>query len=90
MLFYDVAEKRLKRKTFFSYGFVNNEVEYSRSRDRIKFDIVMEPLPKNFEGTRWRSFMKKISDNKITMGLEVAKGGEEFKKYGETTLVKEK
>jgi hypothetical protein len=40
----------------------------------------MEPLPKNFEGTRWRSFMKKISDNKIAMGLEVAKGGEEFKK----------
>lgn len=88
LLFYDNVEQKFRRKTFFSYGFVNNELECSRDKNEIKFDIKMEPLPKNFEGTRWRSFIRKISDTKIAMGLEVAKEGEEFKKYGESTLTK--
>jgi hypothetical protein len=48
----------------------------------------MEPLLKSFEGTRWRSFIRKLSDTKMAMGLEVAKEGEEFKKYGESILSK--
>jgi hypothetical protein len=90
LLFYDNTEKKLKRKTFFSYGFVNNEAEYARSKDEIRFDIAMEPLPKQFEGMRWRSFIRKISDDKVAMGLEVAKSGEEFKNYGEPILTKTK
>lgn len=88
LFFFDPAEKKFRRKTFFSYGFVNNEVECARDKGEIKFDITMEPLPKNFEGTRWRSFIRKISENKVAMGLEVAKEGEEFKRYGETILTK--
>ena len=89
LFFYDGVEGKFKRKTFFSYGFVNNEVECFRNEKEIRFDITMEPLPKNFEGTRWRSFIRKISENKIALGLEVAKQGEAFKSYGETTLTKE-
>jgi hypothetical protein len=90
LFFYDSVKQKFRRKTFFSYGFVNNEVECARTQNEIKFDIIMEPLPKNFEGTRWRSFMRKISDTQIAMGLEVAKGKEEFQNYGETTLTKTK
>ena len=90
ILFYDKTAQKFKRKTFFSYGFVNNEVEYSRSRNEIKFDVTMEPLPKDFEGTRWRSFMTKISEDKIATGLEIARGTGEFKKYGESILQKTK
>ena len=88
LMFYDGAEKKLKRKNFFSYGFVNNEVEYMRSEKEIRFDVTMEPLSKNFEGTRWRSYIKKISEDKIAVGLEEAKEGMEFKSYGEAILVK--
>jgi hypothetical protein len=87
-MFYDDAEQKFKRKTFFSYGFVNNEVEHSRSESEIKFDVTMEPAQKQFAGTQWRSFIRKISDTKIAVGLEMAKEGEPFKTYGEEILVK--
>lgn len=90
ILFYDDVAKKLKRKTFFSYGFVHDEVEYARTKNEIKFDITYEPLPKQYEGTRWRSFIRKISDTKIATGLEVAKEGEDFKRYGESILEKTK
>ena len=89
VLFYDGVAKKFRRKTFFSYGFVNNEVEYARTKSEIRFDIVMEPLPKQFEGTKWRSFIRRVSDTKIAMGLETAKGGEKFKPYGESILEKQ-
>jgi len=84
LLFYDKAENRFRRKSFFSYGFVNNEVEYARSKDEIKFDVDMEPMPKQFEGIRWRSYMRKISETQIAMGLEMAEKGKDYKSYGET------
>ena len=88
LLFYDNNEQKFKRKSFFSYGFVNNEVEYSRNDGEIRFDIKIEPLPKQFEGIRWRSYIRKISENTVALSLEMAKGEEKFKKYGETVLVK--
>ena len=88
LMFFDATEQKLKRKTFFSYGFVNNEVEYLRSEKEIRFNITMEPLTKNFQGMRWRSFIKKISEDKVAVGLEVAEEGEEFKSYGETVMTK--
>lgn len=88
LLFYDNKEQKFKRKSFFSYGFVNNEVEFARSDTEIRFDIEVEPLPKQFEGTRWRSYIRKISEKKIATGLEMAKGEGQFKKFGETVLVK--
>jgi len=88
LLFYDNTVQKFKRKSFFSYGFVNNEVEYSRSNNEIRFEIEVEPLPKEFEGIRWRSYIRKISEKKMATGLELAREGEEFRTYGETLLVK--
>lgn len=67
---------------------MNNEVEYSRTKNEIRFDVKMEPLPTQFKGTRWRSYIRKISDTKIAMGMEVANEGEDLKPYGESILEK--
>lgn len=89
ILFYDDGEKKLRRKTFFSYGFVNNEVESTSTDDCVKFDISTEPLSKQVgPGMLWRSTLRKISNTKIATGLEMAKPGQEFKSYGESTLEK--
>jgi hypothetical protein len=89
ILLYDDGEKKLKRKTFFSYGFVNNEVECARTKDIVKFDITTEPLSKQVgPGMLWRSTVRKISDIMIATGLEAAKPGQEFKSYGESILEK--
>lgn len=89
ILFYDDGEKKLRRKTFFSYGFVNNEVECASTKDFVKFDISTEPLSKQVgPGMLWRSTVRKISDTKIATGLEAAKPGQEFKSYGESILEK--
>jgi hypothetical protein len=88
LLFYDTTAKKFRRKSLYSYGFVNNEVESARDSDEIKFDITVEPLPKEFEGIQWRSHIRKISEKKAAMGLEMARGKEEIRRYGETVLVK--
>jgi hypothetical protein len=48
----------------------------------------MESLSKSFQGTRWRSFIRKLSEDKVAVGLEVAKEEEEFKSYGEMIMTK--
>ncbi len=85
-LFYDVRNKKFLQKTFFSYGFVDNEVEYSSSETEIRFDVVLEPVPQASDGTRWRSYIIKVSDDEIRTGLEMAKEEEDFVSYGETVL----
>ena len=88
ILFFDKIAKIFRRKSFFSYGFVNNETEFTRSVTEIRFEITFEPIPRQFEGTRWRSYIRKISETEIAEGLEVAKGEGDFKLYGETRLKK--
>lgn len=86
VLFYDSIAGKFRRETFFSYGFVNHETEYARGEGEIRFDVRTEPSPKQFEGLRWRSFLRKVGDAEIATGLEVAKPGEDFRAYGETRL----
>lgn len=90
MLYYDKRNKRMLRKTFYSYGFTNNEVELERTDDMIKFEVVQEPAPQAFDGMRWRSYIKKISDTEKSEGLEVAKGEEDFTSYGDDVSKKVK
>ena len=85
-MFYDKAAGKFRRETFFSYGFVNHETEASRADAEIRFDVVVEPQPKEFAGLRWRSFLRRLSDEEIATGLEVAKAGEDFRPYGEVRL----
>jgi len=86
VMFYDKATGRFRRETFFSYGFVNHETESSRTDDEIRFDVRIEPQPKEFDGLQWRSFLRRLSDEEIATGLEVAKAGEDFRPYGEVRL----
>lgn len=86
MLFYDVRNKRFLRKSFYSYGFVNNEVECESSENEIRFEVVSEPTPQAFDNMRWRSLIRKISDDEIIEGLESAKEGEDFVTYGEDVM----
>lgn len=88
MLYYDPREQKFRRKTFFSYGYVNNEVEYERTDSEIRFNVVSEPIPQAFDGMRWRSYILKVSDTEIRLGLESAKEGDAFVSYGESTLHK--
>jgi len=88
VLFFDVLNKVFRRKSFFSYGFVTNEVSYEHSSTALRFDITFEPLPTQFKGTRWCSFITKVSPTQILEGLEQAKKGEDFKLYGEVQLEK--
>jgi hypothetical protein len=55
---------------------VDNEVECFRTEDAIEFDVTHEPMPKEHEGTKFRSFIRKNSEAKIATGLETAKEGE--------------
>ena len=56
----------------------------------MRFDITNEPLQKQYDGTCMRSFLRKISDTRIAIGLEVAKEGKEFKQFGESIIEKVK
>lgn len=88
LMFYDARNKLILRKTFFNYGFVNNEVEYERTDTEIRFEVVLEPVPQAFDGMRWRSYLRKVSDTEIRLGLEAAKEDEDFTSYGESILHK--
>ncbi|MHA2432062.1 MAG: hypothetical protein ACXADO_02400 [Candidatus Thorarchaeota archaeon] len=90
LMFYDTRDKRFLRKTFFSYGFVNNEVEYESSDSEIHFEITSEPTPKAFDSMRWRSYIRKVSEHEVRMGLESANEGEGFISYGETIMTRVK
>lgn len=88
LLFYDQLTNRFLRKVLYSYGFVNNDVEYTRNNSEIRFETTNEPLPTQFQGIRWRSYIKKLSDTEIALGLESAKNDGSFKIYGETVFQK--
>ncbi|MGY5874503.1 MAG: hypothetical protein RTU30_02045 [Candidatus Thorarchaeota archaeon] len=83
-MLFDGTEKRFRRKTVFSYGFINNEIEYFRDEKEIRFNVEVESFHPGSVGLRWRSYIKRISDTEIAMGLESAKEGENFENYGET------
>ena len=86
LMYYDPGRDRFLRKTAFSYGFVNNEVEYFRDGNVIRFEIEMEPVTAFFVGTRWRSFTEKVSEDEVREGLEVAKGDGDYENFGITVL----
>ncbi|MHA2042772.1 MAG: hypothetical protein ACW975_13020 [Candidatus Thorarchaeota archaeon] len=88
LMFYDKRNKKVLRKTFFSYGFVNNEVEIERTDDLLRFDVVIEPTPQSFDGMKWRSYLQKVSDTETRDGLEAAKSGEDFALFGEVATKK--
>jgi hypothetical protein len=87
-MFYDKRNKKVLRKMFFSYGFVNNEVEIERTDTFLRFDVAIEPTPQAFDGMTWRSYLRKVSDTETQDGLESAKSGEDFTLFGEVVSKK--
>jgi hypothetical protein len=87
-LMWDQNINKYVRKSLFSYGWILNEIG-SLYGDRLTLDVIsMDGEPEYFKGMRWRSFIQKYSDNEIGTGLEVAKGGEAFRLYGESRAKK--
>jgi len=83
-LMFDGNTGKYVRKSFFSYGWINNEVGEWRD-DKLLFDIVsIDSEPSFFKGVRWRSFIRKYAEAEIGSGLEVAKEEQPFRLYGET------
>ena len=83
-LLWDNNIQKYIRKSFFSYGWILNEIGDLHDK-RLVFDVVsIDGEPDFFKGTKWRSFIQKYSDNEIGTGLEVAKGNGPFTLYGET------
>lgn len=89
-LYVNPYDKNYLRKVIFSYGFVNNETSYYFDNSIIKFNTIVEPSPKQFEGITWKSFMKKNSEVEIEFGLENSTDGTNFKLYAKTKLYKQK
>jgi len=88
VMFYDPGLAKFRRKTFFSYGFVNNELECERTDREVRFDVTVEPAVKQFEGLRWRSNLRRVSEREIATGLAEAKPGQPFASYGEVVLAR--
>ena len=68
VMLYDPVLGKFRRKTFFSYGFVNNEVEFERTEHEIRFDVTVEPAVKQFEGLLWRSNLRKVPSVRLRRG----------------------
>lgn len=90
VMFFDEEAKLLRRKSFFSYGFVNNEVEIERGEGFVRFQITMEPIPEFFKGMQWRSYIRKVSDDEVVEALESSKDGVEYTLFGETRMTRVK
>lgn len=59
---------------------------FYRDEKMIRFETTIEPEPKYFRGTRWRSFVEKVSEDEVHLGLEMAKGDEAFETFGVTVM----
>lgn len=83
-LMWDQNTSKYVRKSFYSYGWILNEIG-DLNGDRLVLDVVsMDGEPDYFKGTKWRSFIQKYSENEIGTGLEVSKDHEPFRVYGES------
>lgn len=78
ILLYDKEKEMFLRKSIFAHGFVNNEIEIKGENiNRIEFHVAVEPYPDNFKGIYWRSFIEKLSENKIQMGLKMRRDNDD-------------
>lgn len=83
-LTWDANIGKYVRKSFYSYGWILNEVG-SLIGDRLVFDVVsIDGEPEYFRGMKWRSFIQKYSEDEIGTGLEVSKEGGPYQLYGES------
>jgi len=80
---YDTKAKKFIGKRIWSYGFIENG-EGTWQGDTLMLQIRFDNAPPEFEGTLWRSFIRRYGDKEIGHGLYTAKEGGEYRLYGET------
>jgi hypothetical protein len=86
---YDETKGKYVFKRLWSYGFIENGEGQWDDSDRITFDITsVENAPTWFEGTRWRSFIRRYGADEIGHGLFAAKEGEDYQLYGESKVTR--
>lgn len=70
MFLHDRSSKRLIRKDIYSYGFVVNQIG-ELENGRFTFNCVnMDSEPDYFKNVKFRTFIEKISDKKIVLGVK--------------------
>jgi len=85
---YDSKIRKYVRKRMWSYGFIENGEGQWEDGNTIVFQTTYNNEPLGFEGTLWKSFIRKYGDNEIGHGLYTARKGETYKLYGETRAVR--
>jgi hypothetical protein len=81
---YDSKVRKYIRKRMWSYGFIENGEGEWENDNTIVFQIAYNNAPLGFEGTLWKGFIRRYSNNEIGHGLLTAKKGEDYKLYGES------
>ena len=75
-------------KRMWSYGFIENGVGRWEDDRTLMFEIKFDNEPLPFVGTRWRSFIRRYSDDELGHGLYTAKEGGQFQLYGEARQIR--
>ncbi len=84
---YDSAKGKYFFKRMWSYGFTENAVGSWDDENTLMFDFVeVDNRPSWFEGTKWRSFIRRYGDDEIGHGLYASSKGEPFRLYGEARV----
>jgi hypothetical protein len=85
---YDSKVKKYIRKRMWSYGFIENGEGEWEDDNTIVFKTTYNNEPLGFEGTLWKSFIRRYSNDEIGHGLLTARKGEPYRLYGETRAVR--
>lgn len=90
ILLYDSNLQKYVRKQVYSYGFLMNEVGVANGEGFLFDTVSIDAEPDYWKGLKIRSFLHKHSDNEISLGLQTAKQGGEFRTYGQNRFHKKK
>lgn len=85
---YDSKTRKYVSKRMWSMGFIENGVGDWDDKDTLMFLITFDKMPQFFEGTLWKSFIRRYNENEIGHGLYTARKSENFSLYGETREVR--
>ena len=63
-------------------------MKFERTDREVRLDVTVEPAVNQFEGRRWRSILRRVSEREIATGLAEAESGKLFAPYGEVVLAR--
>ncbi len=84
---FDSKLKKYVSKRIWSMGFIENGEGIWEDANTLEFQIKFDVEPDFFQGTSWKSFIKRYGEDQIRTGLYAkGKGESEYRLYGETRL----